>query len=177
MRYIKEYEELTSEILQNKYFLELQNDSHHGTNRYDHCKRVSYLSYLIVRLFKGNRQNAAIGGLLHDFFHGETGTSAEINYLTHPRTSAKNAKKYFNINDEEAKIIETHMYHHALAKKVLPFISKEKGVNLKECRPTSKEGFIVCLSDLLVSIFEVGRYKVRYDTCLYFLFLINIIRY
>lgn len=177
MKFNKEYKDITSDIIKNEKFIELKNDNHHCTTRFDHCKRVSYLSFLITKILRGNAKEAAISGLLHDFFHGATGDNEEITYLNHPKTSAKNAKKYFDINESEAKIIETHMYHHALVKKIFPFISKEGKVKPKEYKPTSKEGFIVCISDLLVSIFEVGRYKVRYNTCLYFLFLLNIIHY
>lgn len=177
MKFNKEYKALTSEILDNEAFLSLKNDNHHGSNRYDHCRRVSYLSYLIAKMCKANQEEAAISGLLHDFFHGTTNEREEINYLNHPKESAKNAKEIFNITDDEANIIETHMYHYALVKKALPFINSDKKVSAKEYKPKSKEGYIVCLSDLLVSIFEVGIFKVRYSVCLYLLFLINIMNY
>lgn len=173
----KEYKEFSDSILNNDKFKELREDDHHGSNRYDHCRRVSYLSFLMAKLFKGNCEDVVKAGLLHDFFHGSTGSKEAISYLNHPKTSVKNAKKYFEITDNEAQIIETHMYHYALVKNVLPFINKQEKVKAKEYRPTSKEGFIVCISDLLVSIFEVARFKVRYDTCLYFLFVLNLMRY
>lgn len=176
MKLNKEYKELTSDILDSDIFKALKNDNHHGTNRYDHCKRVSYLSFLISKLFKANYKEATEAGLLHDFFYGKTGKNNKISYLNHPKTSADNAKKYFNISDTEASIIETHMYHHALLKKVMPFISNEKVEKAKDYKPTSKEGYIVCISDLLVSIFEVGCFKIRYSACLYFLFVFNLFR-
>ena len=40
-----------------------------------------------------------------------------------------------------------------------------------------EEGKIVCLADLLASVYEVGVFKVRYSVCLYLLFVFNIIRY
>ena len=177
MKLNREYKEIANNILENKQFLELKNDNHHGSNRYDHCKRVSYLSFLIAKIFKGNTEEVIISGLLHDFFHGTTNSSAEISYLTHPYMSANNAKKYFDINKDEEDIIKTHMYHYALVKNAFPFINKREKVNAKEYKPTSKEGYIVCISDLLVSIFEVGIFKVRYTACLYFIFLVNLINY
>ncbi len=176
MKINKEYKEFTKNIIEDEHFQALKEDNHHGTNRFEHCKRVSYLSYLLTKMLKGKEEEAAVAGLLHDFFYGETNSKVAISYLNHPKMSAKNAKKYFNINDNETKIIETHMYHYALVKSIFPFINKDEKIKSKNYRPTSKEGFIVCLSDLLVSIFEVGRYKIKYDTCLYILFLMNIIK-
>lgn len=171
MKLNKEYKEITRDILENEEFLTLKDDTHHGTNRYDHCKRVSYLSFLMAKLFKGNCENVVKAGLLHDFFHGSS------SYLDHPKKSVENAKKEFEITDKEVNIIETHMYHYALLKKTFPFINNKEKVNAKEYKPTCKEGFIVCISDLLVSIFECGVFKVRYNTCLYVLFLINLLHY
>ena len=171
MRYNKEYKEITRDILDNEDFLTLKNDNHHGTNRYDHCKRVAYLSYLITKFLRGNYESATKAGLLHDYFHGTS------SYLEHPKKSALNAKETFQINEQEESIIETHMYHYALTQKVISIAKKDRDIDLKQFKPTCKEGFIVCISDLLVSIFELGRYKVRYDTCLYVLFIINMFRY
>ncbi len=177
MKINKEYKEITSDIINDEHFIELKDDNHHGSSRYDHCKRVSYLSFLMAKFLKANYRDTAISGLLHDYFHGVTNSNEDISYLTHPNTSIINAKKDFNINSEEEEIIRTHMYHYALVKHTLPFINKREKVSAKEYKPTSKEGYIVCLSDLLVSIYEVGVFKVRYKTCLYFLFLINLINY
>ena len=168
MKLNKEFKEYTRDILENEDFKLLKNDSHHGTNRYDHCKRVSYLSFLISKIFKGNSERAIKAGLLHDYFHGTS------SYLEHPSICALNAKEHFNIT---AEIIKTHMYHYALVQKLNPFKGKEDKKNAKEYRPTSKEGVIVCVSDLLVSIFECGIFKVRYNACLYILFIINLMRY
>ena len=74
----KEYKEFSEDILNNDNFLVLKNDVHHGTNKYDHCKRVSYLSFLFTKLFKGNSKEATRAGLLHDFFYGSR-TSISFN--------------------------------------------------------------------------------------------------
>ena len=176
MKLSKEYKEITSDILNDEHFLELKNYRHHGTNRYDHCKRVSHVSFLLAKILKANVDDAVKAGLLHDFFLGSS-SQEENSYLNHPKKCAENAKEYFNINDFEANIIETHMYHYALTKKVFPFINRDAKVNAKEYKPTSREGKIVCLADLIASIYEVGVFKVRYSVCLYLLFVFNIIRY
>lgn len=176
MKINKEYKELTDSIINNQDFKLLRNDVHHGTNKYEHCKRVAYLSFLMAKIFKGNTKNITIAGLLHDFFFGERTTKDENSYLRHPMTSAKNAIEYFHINKEEAEIIENHMYHYAIVKKLTPFINEEDKNYLKNHKPKNKESIIVCVSDLLVSIYEVGVYKIKYSAYLYSLFFINWIR-
>lgn len=177
MKLNREYDEITQSILYNDKFVILKNDNHHGTNKYDHSKRVSYLSFLIAKMFRANSKEAAKAGLLHDFFYGERTEKEENSYLNHPITSANNAKKYFCITENEEKIIKSHMYHHAICKKLTPFLTEKDKDYLKKYKPNSKESIIVCISDLLVSIFEVGTFKIRYSTSLYIIFLINIFRY
>lgn len=170
-----EYYKLAENILNNEYFLELKKDNHHGTNKYDHCKRVSYVSYKLAKLFKADKGEVVRAGLLHDFFFGERTEKDENSYLNHPKTSVNNAKKYFDINDREAKDIETHMFHHVLVKKVLPFVNYKEKAKLKDHKPNSKEGAIICFSDFLVSVYEFERFRLGYSISLFTLFLINLI--
>ena len=67
------------------------------------------------------------------------------------------------------------MFHHALLKKIFPFINRKEKAKIKDNKPTSKEGWIVCLSDLLVSVMEVQRYEFSYIANLSYLVLINIV--
>ncbi len=170
----KEYKEITKNILENENYLTLKNDTHHGSTRYDHCKRVSELSFFMAKIFKGNATDDAISGLLHDFFHGTTNDNEDISYLNHPMVSIENAKKYFSINENEENTIKTHMYHYALVKQTLPFINKRAKVKAKDYKPKNRDGYIVCISDLLVTFYEAIAYKVPYKTCLYALFTINL---
>jgi len=174
-----EYKKITSEILENENFILLKNDVHHGSNKYDHCKRVSYLSFIMAKIFRGNCRSVARAGLLHDFFFGSRTEKDENDYLKHPKSSARNAKLFFNIDGNEGNIIETHMFHYALVKRFTPFLKKyqEDKVYYRECKPKNKDGVIVCAADLLVSIFEVLVFKIRYSFCLYMLFLLNLVRY
>lgn len=173
----KKYNKIVEHILNSEHFVLLKNDNHHGTSKYAHCKRVSYLSYLFAKIFQANEHDVARAGLLHDFFYGSRLSKDENSYLQHPITSSKNAKKYFNINENEKNIIETHMFHNALLKNIMPFTTSEEKDYFKNYRPNNKESIIVCVSDLLVSLYEVLTYKVRYSCSLYILFLMNIIRY
>lgn len=172
----KEYKKIVNPIIYNENFIVLKNDNHHGTTKYNHCKRVSYLSFLLSKIFKCNSKSVARAGLLHDFFYGTRTSKAENDYLRHPRTSVENAKKYFKINNIEESIIESHMYHHALIKRITPFMNDEDKGYFYNCKPQNKESVIVCIADLLVSIYEVCIYKVKYSFALYILFLVNNIK-
>lgn len=172
----KKYDKIVEPILNNEKFVLLKNDNHHGTSKYSHCKRVSYLSYIIAKIFKANTRDVASAGLLHDFFYGSRLSKEENSYLKHPLTSSRNASKYFNINDKEKHIIETHMYHNALLKNIMPFTSVEEKNYFKNYQPKNKESIIVCISDLLVSIYEVITYKISYSMALYTIFFMNIMR-
>lgn len=170
-----EYYRLADNILNNDYFLALKKDNHHGTNKYDHCKRVSYVSFKLAKLFKANCKEAVRAGLLHDFFYGGRTEKEENSYLNHPKTSALNAKKYFNISDKEANDIKTHMFHHVIVKKILPFFNYKEKAKIKDNKPTSKEGVIICISDLLVSIYEFEKYRLQYGISLTVLFILNLL--
>ena len=60
----------------------------------------------------------------------------------------------------------------ALVKKISLLTNEEDKKYLIENKPKGKAGVIVCLSDLLVSIYEVACYKIRYNASLYLLFII-----
>lgn len=177
MKLKEEYKNLTSDIYANEYFDTLKSDIHHGTNKYAHLRRVSLVSFCLAKILKANVKETTRAGLLHDFFFGTRTESNENDYLNHPLTSAKNAKIFFNINDNEQRIIESHMYHYAYLKKNSPFKQDEVKNYCLIHKPIDKESKIVCLSDLLVSIYEVSVYKPRYSLTLYTLFLVNIFRY
>ena len=169
-----EFLELANDLLNDDKFKLLKKDRHHGSNKYDHCKRVSYLSYRIAKFFNSDYKSIVRPALLHDFFYGERTEKPENSYLEHPKTSAANAKYYYNIDEKEENIIKTHMFHHVLLKKLCPFINAREHAKIKDNVPQSKEAWIVCVSDLLVSIGEAGKYKVNYSVYLIALFLLNI---
>ncbi len=173
----KEFDSLVSDILENEYFLETKKDLHHGTSKYEHSLRVAKLSYKLGRLFRGDLRVAARAGLLHDFFFGTRKEKPENSYLRHPVTAASNAKRYFNVTDKEAEAIKTHMFHQVLLKKIFPFINRREKASVKEFKPKSKEGWIICFSDLLVSIMELERFQFTYVANVFLLLVFNIIMF
>ena len=170
-----EFDGFVCDILKDEHFLETKKDLHHGTSKYEHCLRVAKLSYRLGRFFKADLRSVSRAGLLHDFFFGTRKESPENSYLKHPVTAANNARKYFDITDIEAEAIKTHMFHHVLIKKIFPFVNKEKKASVKEFKPKSKEGWIVCASDLLVSIVECERFQFTYAFNVALLLIFNII--
>ena len=66
----EEFLELANDILNDDKFKLLKNDRHHGSNKYDHCKRVSYVSYRIAKFFNSDYKSIVRPALLHDFFYG-----------------------------------------------------------------------------------------------------------
>ena len=172
---MKDYYDIVSDIITNDKFKELKKDTHHSTNKYDHLLRVSKLSYKIAKHTKADVEATTRAGVLHDFFYGDRKSRIQNSYLNHPYTSANNAKEVFNISDFEADIIKTHMFHHTFFRSIFPFINPSEKVKIKEGKPKSKEAWIVCLSDLIVSAYEGLRYNVSNKTIMYAIFLYNFI--
>lgn len=130
---------LINDILNSKEFNKLKSIVHHGTTRYTHSIRVSYLSYKIAHLLKLNYKSVAKAGLLHDFFLSDVGRSSKSRVLstfTHPKKASQNAKDYFGITEKEKNIIESHMFPFCLT---LPIYS---------------ESWVVILSDKLIGVCE-----------------------
>ena len=154
-----EFDEYVCDILNNEHFLETKKDLHHGTSKYEHSLRVAKLSYRLGRYFKADLKSVSRAGLLHDFFYGTRKESPENSYLRHPVTAASNAKRYFNVTELEAEAIKTHMFHHVLIKKIFPFINPKEKASIKEFKPKSKEGWIICASDLILLVFNIILFK------------------
>ncbi len=170
-----EFDNLVCDILENENFLETKKDLHHGTSKYEHSLRVAKLSYKLSKIFKADIRSTTRAGLLHDFFFGTRKEKPENSYLRHPVTASANAKKYFNVSNLEAEAIKTHMFHHVLLKKILPFVNRQEKVSIKEFKPKSKEGWIICASDLIVSIVECERFQFTYVANVTLLLVFNII--
>ena len=172
-----EFENLVSDILENEYFLETKKDIHHGTSKYEHSIRVAKLSYNLSKIFKADKKVTARAGLLHDFFFGTRKEKPENSYLRHPVTASLNAQKYFNVSELESEAIKTHMFHQVLLKKIFPFINHKEKASIKEFKPKSKEGWIICTSDMIVSIMECERFQFSYVANVALLLVFNIIMF
>ena len=151
------YYNLYSEFYNVNKYRELKTMTHHATNRLDHIKRVSKLSFKLSKLLKLDYVSCTRGALLHDFFTKSDLRRKDYKKFlkNHPKIALLNSKKYFNINEIEENIIISHMYP----------LSKEK--------PKYKESKVVCVADKLVSTYEFFRYQLKFSVNLLIIFLIR----
>ena len=149
------------DILENKEFIKLDTIKHHGLSRLDHSIKVSYYSYKIAKKLKFDYKSIARAGLLHDFFI--TSENFKIkerakSFYMHPKYSLENSSKYFELNDLEKNIIESHMF---------PMYIKV---------PKYKESWIVSSIDKVVATHEFLKTfstKVSYITNIFILIVMN----
>ena len=78
-------------------------------------------------------------------------------FINHPSIAKENAMNYFDLNEKEQNIIESHMFP------------------ISSVAPKYKEAWIVSLSDKIVAFFE-GTKMVKSYVSVWILFLINFIR-
>ena len=146
-----EYLKIVDIILGSKEFQKRKNWIHHeNCSLYEHCLAVSYLSYRICKKRKWNYKDAAIGGLLHDFYlspwqdHMPEKVPFFIQHgFVHAHEAMENAYKFFPelMNDRVANIIERHMF----PLNIIP--------------PKYKEGWVVTYADKRLSMDVVVNIK------------------
>lgn len=161
----KKYTILVDDILENSDFIKLMDITHHESNRFDHCVRVSYWSYKIGKFLKLDYEKIARASLLHDFFF-EDNTSLDyktkfITMVKHPEYALDNAKKYYELSDLEENIILSHMF---------PIVPR---------LPRYFESWMVDFIDDIVAVYEktyVVRKQLSAATSFLLLFLINYVR-
>ena len=110
----KTYYGIVKDIIENEEYLKLKNIKHHGLDRYEHNKRVSYYSYLVCRILHLDYECAARAGVLHDFFLED---NAVINFKekmklleSHPKRAFKKSLEHFELSPKEENIILSHMF-------------------------------------------------------------------
>ncbi|HIS12517.1 MAG TPA: HD domain-containing protein [Candidatus Onthocola stercoravium] len=150
-----EFNNIISDILKNKEFIDLKYEIHHGISRLDHSLNVARLTYkMCKRLHVKNYEEITRAALLHDFFRTED--VPEKCFLNHPLKAVENSKKNFEISDFQENIIAAHMFP------VTKNIPKHVG------------SWIVSGADKAVAIYECTKYKVPLTIGAAFLFCMNI---
>lgn len=115
-----EYKSIVNPILYDDEFLKRKEYHHHeDVSVYYHCLQVSIKSYKYCKKHKLNYRDAAIGGLLHDFYYYDWQTSKikakkinEMHGFAHARWAHDNAMKCFPnlMNERIEDIILKHMF-------------------------------------------------------------------
>lgn len=153
-----EYKKIYKEFIKNPKYKKLSKENHHGTSRIEHINRVAKMSYEISKFFKLDYISTARGALMHDFFlNDELDSLNTKRFKTHPEKAYQNSSKYFEVNKKEKDIILSHMF---------PITTK---------MPKYKESHIVNFSDKVVSIYEFGRYQIKYTGALAIIFTLHLI--
>lgn len=143
-----EYELIVKPIVESEEFQKRKEYPHHDDiTVYDHCMAVSKLAYRIAKKHRLNYQDAAIAGLLHDFYDKpwqimtEKKPFLQRHGFVHAREAMINAYRYFPnlMNDQIANSILRHMFP------------------LNKIPPKYKIGWVVTMADKYVSM-EVFRH-------------------
>ncbi len=156
----EEFETIIKDINENKIFRFLDSEVHHGVSRYSHSYRVAKGVYTLSKLlrFKSYKE-ATRAALLHDFYFNYQleEKNNRIKFNEHPSFACLNANKYYELNDMQKNMIESHMF---------PCGNKI---------PKYKESICLTLVDKLVALYEMPRYKISLKLGIYLLFVINML--
>lgn len=111
----KELEDVYQSFLNDERILRMKNISmHRGSNCYIHSFKVAKLAIKrALRHKKGNLNTILVGAILHDYYLYDwrvDRSKMRHHMSSHPYTAAENAKKDFDIYDEIAKAIQSHMW-------------------------------------------------------------------
>ena len=128
----------TTEFMQTTNFVQ-----HGNTSCFLHCVAVAYISFKIIDFLrlKVNKYELTRSALLHDYFlydwHDGRIRNGKIHGFSHPKVACNNAKRDFDINNNELKNIKCHMWP-------MTFIP-----------PTKKEGWVITFADKFCAIYEM----------------------
>lgn len=120
---------------------------HADISTYKHCMTVALMSlYLAKRLrIHVDEEDLVVGALLHDYYlYDWHGHKDRLHGFHHPAIAAENAVRDFGVNDNVRQIIACHMWP-------LTFLHI----------PRSKEAWVVCMADKIISTRESVAWKVQ----------------
>lgn len=155
----KKFHALVQDISSDMRTQQMKQFIQHGRiSAYDHCMRVARMSYSIHMLLHMNCNERELirGAFLHDYFLYDWHDGYEqvedpdwifparyahhlfhMHGFTHPETAMKNADRDFDLTQKEVQIIRSHMWPLTLLHP-----------------PKSREAFVVCAADKIVSLQE-----------------------
>lgn len=134
---------------------EMKSFTQHGSvSTFEHCRAVTKLSLGIDRRLHlhSDKKVLITGAMLHDYFlydwHDKARPGQRIHGYTHAAAAAKNARRHFDIDGRTHHVIWSHMWP----------------LNITRL-PRSREAWIVCTADKIVSLRETfmtrGKAKKR----------------
>ena len=139
-------------IVHREYYSFLKNElkqyiQHGSTSTFVHSRDVAFMAYLYAKKHHLDKNPAfsiedlVLSGFCHDFFmydwHERIGHH-KLHGFTHAHVSAMNAYNYCHLSEKALSIIETHMWPLTITK-----------------IPRSKEAWIICMIDKLISLKEI----------------------
>lgn len=153
---IKEKREFLFYLIKIKHHIKIQQMlskyiQHGKTTVYIHSRNVAYYSFLFARFLekrlgaKINYEILTVSAMFHDFFlydWHQTEGRPKLHGFRHPKIASQNAQKFYDINEEEKQIIESHMWPLTLTK-----------------FPKTTEAKVICLIDKCCSTVETFQRK------------------
>lgn len=108
----KEYESCVGDLLEDARVQSMAGFVQHGGfSCLDHCRQVSYKSFLLCKALHLDCRSAARAGLLHDYFLYDWHLPHHRGHgFRHPRLALENAGRDFSLNRLEKDIILKHMW-------------------------------------------------------------------
>ena len=140
------FDDIAKDILDNKKYCKLANETHHGITRMSHSMRVARNTYKLAKKLHLNYVAATRAALLHDFFLNEEFGSnlGWVQGIIHPSIALQNAKGEFDLSDKECNAIAAHMF---------PMCAT---------LPRYKESWVITIVDKGVAIYEYFTFKFNY---------------
>ena len=108
-----QYMNIIRNYINNENFQKTREIEHHGITRFEHSLKVSYYSYRVAKALRLDFEEAAVGGLLHDFFLSPEEMSKKEkveSYFTHPKLALQTALSEFDLTVKEQDMIRSHMF-------------------------------------------------------------------
>lgn len=137
----KEIEDYLCDICTQPAAQEMKRYIQHGKiSTYDHCRNVVEFSCRMDKALHlhADRGTLAKGAMLHDLFlYDWHDGSHRLHGFTHAEEAARNAERLFGVDQATRHVISSHMWP----------------LNLTHI-PKSKEAWIVCCADKMVSLYE-----------------------
>lgn len=140
----KKMNEILSHIQSDRNVRKMKKYIQHGSvSTFDHCESVARLCYAINRRFSlhADLEVLLTGAMLHDFYlydwHCRDNGGHRFHGFRHAMTACRNAERYMNIDRRTSDVIYSHMWP----------LNPER-------IPASKEAWIVCIADKVVSLHE-----------------------